>query len=164
MKSLCWYGAAAVSSFKSCRLSEADNCDPASVGLYTVQLAALLGFHVVTTCSPRHHAHVKSLGAKHVFDYRDPDVVAKIKQSAPGLRYVFDTIGDETSSPAASSAITSDQGVICTVRPGKQHTEGVAKGVRITSVLVWTAFLKEHRYGDFVWPVSYTKSSQLSPC
>lgn len=42
----------------------------------------------------------------------------------------------------------------CTVRPGKANTEEVAKGIKITDVLVWTAFMQEHRYGKFHWPVS----------
>jgi NADPH:quinone reductase-like Zn-dependent oxidoreductase len=109
---------------------------------------------VIATCSPKHHDLVKSYGAKEVFDYRDSHVVDNIRQAAPGLRYVFDTIGNGNSSKTASSAITYSEGVLCTVRPGKANTEGVADGVKVTDVLVWTAFLKEHRYGDFYWPVS----------
>lgn len=73
---------------------------------------------------------------------------------APNLKYVFDTIGNDTSSVTASQAITSEGGRLCTVRPGKAHTSGVSQQTIVTDVLVWTAFLKEHRYGDFVWPVS----------
>ncbi|KAH7203021.1 chaperonin 10-like protein [Fusarium oxysporum] len=123
-----------------------------SVGLYAVQIARLHGLPVIATCSPKHHDLVKSYGAKEVFDYRDSHVVDNIRQAAPGLRYVFDTIGNENSSKTASSAITHSEGVLCTVRPGKANTEGVAEGVKVTDVLVWTAFLKEHRYGDFYWP------------
>lgn len=126
----------------------------ASVGLYAVQIANLRGLQVISTCSPKHHDLVKSYGAKEVFDYRDPKVVDKIREAAPGLRYVFDTIGNETSSKIASSTITGSDGVLCTVRPGKANTEGVPKTVKVTDVLVWTAFLKDHRYGDFFWPVS----------
>ncbi|PWY90967.1 GroES-like protein [Aspergillus heteromorphus CBS 117.55] len=42
-----------------------------SVGLYTIQLAAMFGLEVVTTCSPKHAELVRSYGATHVFDYRD---------------------------------------------------------------------------------------------
>jgi hypothetical protein len=37
---------------------------------------------VVTTASPKNHDLVKSFGADAVFDYRDPDVVQKIKDWA----------------------------------------------------------------------------------
>lgn len=94
-----------------------------------------------------------NLGANHVFDYRDPDVVKKIKAVAPDLEYVFDTIGNDTSSVMGSQAIRESGGVLCTVRPGKAFCENVTKQTKVTDVLVWTAFLKEHRYGDFYWPV-----------
>ncbi|KAE9566914.1 hypothetical protein CGMCC3_g16934 [Colletotrichum fructicola] len=122
-----------------------------SVGLYAIQIAVLHGFKVITTCSPRHFDLVKSLGAKHAFDYHDDDVVESIKQAAPGLKYVFDTIGNKSSSGLASRAI-DESGGLCTVRPGKANTEDVTKQTKVTDVLVWTAFLKDHRYGSFHWP------------
>ncbi|KAH6618425.1 hypothetical protein C7974DRAFT_30314 [Boeremia exigua] len=125
-----------------------------SVGLYAIQFAALHGFKVVTTCSPRHFDRVKSLGADHAFDYRAKDVVSSIKKAVPGLGYVFDTIGASQSSATASQVIGEQGGVLCTVRPGKADTEGVTERTKVTDVLVWTAFLKDHRYGDFFWPAS----------
>ncbi|KAL0941988.1 Zinc-type alcohol dehydrogenase-like protein C2E1P3.01-like protein 4 [Colletotrichum truncatum] len=123
-----------------------------SVGLYAIQIAALHGFKVFTTCSPRHFDLVKYLGAKHVYDYHDENVVDLIKKAAPGLRYVFDTIGNKTSSGLGSQVIDESGGRLCTVRPGKANTEDVTKQTTVTDVLVWTAFLKEHRYGSFHWP------------
>ncbi|VUC34864.1 unnamed protein product [Clonostachys rosea] len=116
-----------------------------SVGQYAIQIASLHGLRFVTTCSPRNHGLAKSLGASNVFDYRDDDVVGKIKENDTDITYVSDTIGSETSSILSSEAISDRGGELCTVRPGKQHTEGVTKRTR-------TAFLKEHRYGDFYWP------------
>lgn len=89
-----------------------------------------------------------------MFDYRDERVVEKIKEASPDLEYIFDTIGNETSSVTASQAISERGGVLCTVRPNKAHTENVSKQTKVTTVLVWTAFLKEHQYGSFYWPVS----------
>ncbi|KAF6835365.1 hypothetical protein CMUS01_05816 [Colletotrichum musicola] len=123
-----------------------------SVGLYAIQIAALHGFKVITTCSPRHFDLVKRFGAAHAFNYREVDVVDYIKKAAPGIEYVFDTIGNELSSSFASLAIGENGGTLCTVRPGKAHTAGVTKRTKITDVLVWTAFLKDHRYGSFHWP------------
>lgn len=127
----------------------------ASVGLYAIQIAKHYGLGVVTTCSPRHHDLVKSLGASHAFDYRDTEVVESIKSATESsLKYVFDTIGNESSSATSSQAISEQGGYLCTVRPGKAFTENVTKQTKVTDVLVWTAFLKEHRYRDFYWPVS----------
>ncbi|RMJ14715.1 hypothetical protein CDV36_005615 [Fusarium kuroshium] len=123
-----------------------------SVGLYAIQIAKLHGLEVITTCSPKHHDLVKSYGATGVFNYRDPEVVDKVRNVAPQLRYVFDTIGNKTSSGTAAKAIGHPNGVLCTVRPGKANTDDVPKDIKVTDVLVWTAFLKEHRYGTFYWP------------
>jgi NADPH:quinone reductase-like Zn-dependent oxidoreductase len=125
----------------------------ASVGLYTIQIAAMYGFKIITTCSPRNFELVKSSGATNAFDYNDSDVVRKIQDIEPSLRYVFDTIGSETSSVTASQAITELGGGLCTVRPDKSFTEATKPQTDITAVLVWTAFMKENRFGDIVWPV-----------
>ncbi|PYI09801.1 putative zinc-binding dehydrogenase family oxidoreductase [Aspergillus sclerotiicarbonarius CBS 121057] len=125
-----------------------------SVGLYTMQLASICGFNVLTTCSPKHSDLVRSYGAKHVFDYKDQNVAEKIREVAASLSHVFDTIGNETSSATASRALRPEAGTLCTVRPGKANTENVASGTRVTDVLVWTAFLKDHAYGKFKWPAS----------
>ncbi|KAI8217754.1 hypothetical protein K4K54_008873 [Colletotrichum sp. SAR 10_86] len=124
-----------------------------SVGLYAIQIAALHGFEVVTTCSARHFDLVKHLGATHAFDYHDDDVVDLIKKAVPGIKYVFDTIGNKTSSGLASRAIDENGGGLCTVRPGKANIDGVTKQTKVSDVFVFTAFLKEHRYGKFHWPV-----------
>ncbi|KAF7536047.1 hypothetical protein G7Z17_g13107 [Cylindrodendrum hubeiense] len=125
-----------------------------SVGLYAIQIAALYGFKVFTTCSPRHFELVRSLGANNAFDYRDSNVIKLIKDAAPGLTYVFDTIGNETSSVLGSQTINERGGTLCTVRPGKAHTENVSKQTKVTDVLLWTGFLKEHSYREFHWPVN----------
>ncbi|KAL3459481.1 putative zinc-binding dehydrogenase family oxidoreductase [Aspergillus heterothallicus] len=132
-----------------------------SVGLYAIQLASHCGFDVITTCSPKHANLVASLGAKHVFNYKDEQVVDKIKAAAPDLVHAFDTIGAGSSSTSSSQAFSSGPGTICTVRPGKANTENVLQGTRVTDVLVWTAFLKDHSYGVFKWPAS-THDHELS--
>ncbi|KAL1989491.1 hypothetical protein VTN49DRAFT_6688 [Thermomyces lanuginosus] len=127
-----------------------------SVGLFAVQLAAIAGLRVITTCSPRNAELVRSLGASEVFDYHDPDVVDKIRAAAPGMRYAFDTIGDGDTSTLSSRALASNEQVyLCTVRPGKAFTENVTANTIVSDVLVWTAFLKDHSYrGQIVYPAS----------
>lgn len=105
---------------------------------------------------------MKSLGADYAFDYRAPDLVTSIKAVAPELEYVFDTIGGPQSSATASEAICDRGGALCTVRPGKANTEGVTQRTKISDVLVWTAFLKEHKYGSFTWPVSSRRWKEIA--
>lgn len=125
----------------------------ASVGLYAVQIAALFGFEVATVCSPRHFPLLRSLGARHVFDYRDPEIIPKIREALPNLRYVFDTIGNETSSAVSSQAIRPSGGSLCTVRPFRENTEDVTKRTKVSSVLVFTAFLRDQMLGPNHIPV-----------
>lgn len=110
------------------------------------------------TCSTRHHEQLRTLGADHVFDYHDKDIVSKIKDAAgPDLKYIFDTIGNDTSSVLGSQALSQEGGGLCTVRPSKEFTKDVKSGTNVTAVLVWTAFLKDHSFGELKWPVSYTR-------
>lgn len=125
----------------------------ASVGQYAIQIAAIYNMNVVTTCSPKNFDLVKKLGATHAFDYNATDVADSIRKAAPGLKYIFDTIGNKESSAKACEGANADC-ALCTVRPGKANTENVPKSVKVTDVLVWTAFLKDHSFGKFHWPVS----------
>ncbi|KAL4871407.1 hypothetical protein BDV12DRAFT_183790 [Aspergillus spectabilis] len=133
-----------------------------SVGSAAIQLAALHGIKVVTTCNPRHESLLRAYGAKEVFDYKDENVIEKIRAAAPDLLYVFDTIGNSTSSGAASKAITRNGGKLCTVLPGKGNTGNVASGVEILDVFVWTVFGRDTGFkgsglngeGGLFWPAS----------
>jgi NADPH:quinone reductase-like Zn-dependent oxidoreductase len=49
-----------------------------SVGMNAVQLATAAGYDVVSTASAANAETVKGLGATHVYDYRDPEVVDKL--------------------------------------------------------------------------------------
>ncbi|KAH7376847.1 putative alcohol dehydrogenase [Plectosphaerella cucumerina] len=126
-----------------------------SVGQFAIQIAKHYGLTVATTCSRRHHDQAKAFGADHVFDYNDEEVATKIKDATNGsLKFVFDTIGNESSSSTASKAVSGAGGILCTVRPGKAFTDSVTQQTKVTDVLVWTAFLKDHSYGDFHWPAN----------
>lgn len=56
-----------------------------AVGWHLIQLAKLSGCNVIVTASPDNHALLKSLGAQECFDYKDKDVLAKIKEAASKL-------------------------------------------------------------------------------
>ncbi|OJK00222.1 hypothetical protein ASPACDRAFT_52012 [Aspergillus aculeatus ATCC 16872] len=136
-----------------------------TVGYFAIQIAKLFDIEVATTCSPKNFEKVRQAGATHVFDYNDPDVIPKIKAVLPDLGYVFDTIGSATSSTTAAEAINNPEAVLCTVRPGKAHTQDVPSHVKVTDVLVFTAFPTEHNYRNVAhWPVKmadHNLSSEL---
>lgn len=127
-----------------------------SVGLYALQLLRLNSFSpIITTCSPHNNSLVQSAGAHIIHDHSAEhidDTIAEIRRQAPNLRYVFDTIGSVESSSIASRALSDEGGTLVTVRPGKANTGGVKTGTDVRDVLVWTAFEREVRYGEFVWP------------
>ena len=125
----------------------------ASVGLYAIQLARIFSIPVVAVCSPKHFELCKSLGASHVYDYRNENIVDDVKNAVSNIEFVFDCIGNETSSTIASQTVRPEGGALCTVRPGKVFCENVEERVKVTDVLVWTAFLKDHSYKEFKWPV-----------
>ncbi|MFF7362338.1 zinc-binding dehydrogenase [Streptomyces sp. NPDC008125] len=63
------------------------------VGSVLVQLATAAGATVVGTASARHHEGLRALGVTPV-DYRNEDVVARVRELAPGgLDAVFDHVG-----------------------------------------------------------------------
>jgi hypothetical protein len=88
--------------------------------------------------------------------------VEKIESAARNIQHVFDCIGSESSSATASRAVAGQGGVLCTVRPGKAFTDKVESRVKVTDVLVWTVFLKEHQYKMFKWSVRFDSLLTLS--
>ncbi|UCK58859.1 hypothetical protein AFCA_001695 [Aspergillus flavus] len=51
-----------------------------ATGTLAIQFAKLSGYTVLTTCSPHNFDLVKRLGADAVFDYKDPNSAAEIRQ------------------------------------------------------------------------------------
>ncbi|TDL20447.1 GroES-like protein [Rickenella mellea] len=90
-----------------------------SVGSYAIQLANLAGYDVITTASKANHDYVKSLGAKHVFDYRDANVVEEIRKAAGNnLSLVYDTVSTPATVKQSVESITSPTGgSIATILP-----------------------------------------------
>lgn len=114
------------------------------------------GFKVITTCSPKHFDALRALGADEVFDY-ESDVVDDIMAAAPDLKYFFDTIGNENSTRLGAQTLSDPNSVMCTVRPNKAHTDNLAANVRVTAVLMWTAFGEDLDFRGIHFPVSVSK-------
>ncbi|KAF8582932.1 GroES-like protein [Ramaria rubella] len=94
-----------------------------SVGLYAIQVAKLAGFTVLTTASPENFDYVKSVGADHVFDYHESDVVDKIRATAGNkLSRVYDAISEKGSTEDAVKAITAPSGRVAVILPPKSDT------------------------------------------
>ena len=89
-----------------------------SVGQYTIQLAKAAGCFVITTASSARHSYLKELGDNVCFDYKDPDVVAKIKEVVKdGLTYGFDGISEKESIKQVCAALTGQNSQVVTILP-----------------------------------------------
>ena len=131
------------------------NSASSGVGSAAVQLAILHGYRgnhrtfslltillVIGTSSPSNFDLVKSLGASDVFDYRDPDLVQKVKNAAgKKIDFAYDAAATD-SSIAASIEILENKGTLMMVRPfiGNLDTKGVnvlpAFGDRVLVVIL----------------------------
>ncbi|KAE9366718.1 GroES-like protein [Stipitochalara longipes BDJ] len=79
-----------------------------AMGSLAIQMAKLSGLEVITTCSPKNFAFVKSLGADKAFDYRSPATGSEIRTYTNNkLRYVWDTIGEAQSPQICADALSS---------------------------------------------------------
>ncbi|KAL4940481.1 hypothetical protein BDV06DRAFT_196588 [Aspergillus oleicola] len=82
-----------------------------ATGTLAIQFAKLSGYKVLTTCSPHNFELVKSLGADEVFDYKDPEAAAKIREyTNDDLKLVLDTISLKPSADFCDNAISTKGG------------------------------------------------------
>lgn len=105
--------------------------------MYAIQLARLSGLTVVTTCSPRNFALVKSLGATDAFDYADPATPAAIRAKYPTLALGLDTIAEKGSTAILAKSLGAYGGKIVTLLPVQEADQGGVDGVEVESTLVY---------------------------
>ena len=81
------------------------------MGASAIQLLriALPNVIILTTSSPQHHEHLKSLGANKTFDYHSPDVVQQIKAATPngaGVQALIDSVASVLTTNALLETLT----------------------------------------------------------
>jgi NADPH:quinone reductase-like Zn-dependent oxidoreductase len=82
-----------------------------ATGALAIQYAKLTGCEVIATSSPHNFDLCKSFGADQVFDYKDPNVGAKIREATgDNLRLAFDCISEKNSPEICAAAISSKGG------------------------------------------------------
>ena len=93
----------------------------AAVGQCLIQLAHASGYKIVTTASPRNFELVKSLGADEVFDYKDPEVVTKIKNvTGDSITSAVDAISEADSQRISAESLSPAGGKIILVQYPKE--------------------------------------------
>lgn len=85
-----------------------------SSGILAIQVAKLVyGLKVIATASSKHHSYLSSIGADAVFDYRDSDVISKIKETAKGnIAYALDTVSSKETFQSLYDATEGSEHVI----------------------------------------------------
>ncbi|KAM5538077.1 hypothetical protein V8D89_008274 [Ganoderma adspersum] len=117
-----------------------------AVGQYVIQLAHASGYKVVTTASPRNFDLVKAFGADAVFDYRDPEVVSKIKEvTGDSLTKGVDAIGELSSQRICAESLGPKGGRVVLVSDVK---EGATQrtDVVLQPSLLYTALGREFEW------------------
>ncbi|EIW60398.1 GroES-like protein [Trametes versicolor FP-101664 SS1] len=133
-----------------------------AVGHFAIQLAHLAGYKVVTTASPRNFELAKSLGADAVFDYRDADVVAKIKQTTgDSVTKALDAISLKESQRISAEVIAPTGGkVVLVLGPEAGATD--RKDVQFILTLIYTSLGREFGFGPGShYPVSSEDRAQM---
>jgi len=89
-----------------------------SVGQYAIQFAKFGGLRVVTTASPKNFDLVKGLGADEVFDYRDENVVERIRTAAGNeLDIAIDAISEGKTPEQIAGSIGDNGGKVAVILP-----------------------------------------------
>ncbi|EPS98830.1 hypothetical protein FOMPIDRAFT_90485 [Fomitopsis schrenkii] len=111
-----------------------------SVGQYAIQLAHISGYRVVTTASPHNFEFVKSLGADAIYDYKDPDVVASIKQvTEDSVCHAIDTQSTKETQQLCARAMGTAGGKLILMFPPTFKAKKLRKDVQFIPTLIYTA-------------------------
>jgi NADPH:quinone reductase-like Zn-dependent oxidoreductase len=76
-----------------------------SCGSSAIQLAVAAGLTVATTAGKENQGYVKGLGASHVFDHRDPNIVEEILKVLKEGDFTMDCIGSEETQIACGEIL-----------------------------------------------------------
>ncbi|KAF8468901.1 chaperonin 10-like protein [Kalaharituber pfeilii] len=119
-------------------------------GMGAIQFAKLSGLKVVTTSSPKNFKLLKSFGADEVIDYRDPDLVEKIKAATDNnLHHAFDCISDTTTIKHCNDSFGPGPGFLTVVTIGAD-VSAVRPDIKMHAVLIYSAMGRKYLFLDGV--------------
>jgi len=118
-----------------------------AVGQYAIQLAKLSGLKVATTASEKRWPLLKSLGADFVVDYKDPDVVKKLKEGTnDSIEYGLDCIAEKGSYQLAQQAFSPNGGHLIALLFKLENLPRT--DVKTEATLAYTANGEDHAFSD----------------
>jgi NADPH:quinone reductase-like Zn-dependent oxidoreductase len=115
-----------------------------STGTMAIQMAKLSGLQVIATCSPSSADLVKSRGADHIFDYKDPECGAKIRTlTNDDMHKALDCVGGDDSIRICGEALSSKCNNWVTNIVSMFPVGKVREGVSAQAMLAYTSFGEE---------------------
>jgi NADPH:quinone reductase-like Zn-dependent oxidoreductase len=116
------------------------------VGGFAIQLAALVGATVITTCSASNFDYVRQLGADAAIDYRSEDVRARVMQitQGRGVDAVIDTLGRQSATEALTMLAFGGQLVCIEALPNFADWHMFNKAISVHEIALGVA----HAAGD----------------
>jgi len=111
-----------------------------SVGQYAIQLGKASGCFVITTASTDRHSYLKELGADICFDYKDANVVQKIREITTNrLIYAIDCISNKDSIRSVCSILSNETTChLATVVPALPNE--IPSHIQEHSIFIYTIF------------------------
>ncbi|KAI0921152.1 hypothetical protein AcW1_004771 [Taiwanofungus camphoratus] len=89
-----------------------------SVAMFVLQLAHVSGYNVVTVASPKNYALCRFLGANVLFEYKDHEVVSKIKGATNNsLHHALGIIYQAQTQTFTIKAFRPGPGKIIVIQP-----------------------------------------------
>ncbi|TXT08944.1 hypothetical protein VHUM_02418 [Vanrija humicola] len=135
-----------------------------SVGLFTIQLAKLLGYEVVALASPATSDLVRRAGADHVFDYKFPEAALdSIREvTGGGVTIGFDTIANDDSVRFCLKTFGALGGTLnIALEYFDQSIRTSRSDVKVNFTLVYTMLGEEFDFGGRAVPSSiYPRSEE----
>jgi len=128
-----------------------------SVGQYAIQLAKLAGLRVATTASERRWDLLKGLGADLILDYKDPDVIKKLKAGTNDeIQYGLDCISEGGTTQQVEQAFRPSGGHLVTILFDLRNLK--RPEVHTQATLAYTSLGEDHGFGSH--PSSQFKTSE----
>ncbi|OBT65116.1 hypothetical protein VE03_04711 [Pseudogymnoascus sp. 23342-1-I1] len=147
-----------------------------SCGQYAIQILTHWGYkNIIATASPVHHDFLRSLGAKAVFDYRDPNVANLILESAggantdgPAVPFILDCIASKYGSIEKLAKIAQKGSKVAALLPvivkDASETEAPEYAMDVQASADWAEGVeakgvRTHFYQENVFFKSYLQST-----
>jgi len=127
-----------------------------AVGHAGIQFARMLGYKVITTSSPKNFDMLFKIGANEIFDYHDPDWVAKVKEAAgKPIHLILDAVTSVQTIPLCYQIVTPP-GKIALLNFVKK--DAPPKDVNVYPV--WAGMFFEPAYFElFTWWLNFLVAS-----